>query len=156
MMDLLVVFALQSFAGVRRAEACRLKWGNIGEDAIRLDKSVTKTKKGRGVELCLALKKILKLFPQYLKDEFHDDLIFNGKHDKIDTLRDQLLRHLDWDSMPKNVLRHSFCSYKLALTKDAAKVSYEAGNSPDILAQHYDALVSQSEAKKYFKLKLKS
>jgi hypothetical protein len=29
-----------------------------------------------------------------------------------------------------NTLRHSFCSYRLALVKSAAKVALEAGNPP--------------------------
>jgi hypothetical protein len=31
----------------------------------------------------------------------------------------------------KNALRHSFCSYRLAVIEDAAKVAYEAGNSAE-------------------------
>jgi integrase len=38
---------------------------------------------------------------------------------------------------PADVLRHSFCSYRLAATQDRARVAEEAGNSPAIIAKHY-------------------
>jgi integrase len=38
---------------------------------------------------------------------------------------------------PSDVLRHSFCSYRLALTQNRAKVAEEAGNSPTIIGKHY-------------------
>ena len=34
-------------------------------------------------------------------------------------------------------LRHSFISYRVAETQDVAKVALEAGNSPQIIFQHY-------------------
>jgi hypothetical protein len=40
----------------------------------------------------------------------------------------------------RNGLRHSFCSYRLAEVKDAARVALEAGNSPGILFRHYREL----------------
>jgi hypothetical protein len=49
-----------------------------------------------------------------------------------------------------NGLRHSFCSYRLAVTKSAAQVSLEAGNSPKMLFQNYRELVTEKSAKEYF------
>jgi integrase len=36
-----------------------------------------------------------------------------------------------------DVLRHSFCSYRLAVTQDLARVAEEAGNSPAIIRSNY-------------------
>ena len=50
----------------------------------------------------------------------------------------------------RNGLRHSFCSYRLAEVKDAARVALEAGNSPGMLFRHYRELVSEDAAKAWF------
>ena len=50
----------------------------------------------------------------------------------------------------RNGLRHSFCSYRLALTHDAAKVALEAGNSPTMVFRHYRELVTEDEANAWF------
>ena len=49
-----------------------------------------------------------------------------------------------------NALRHSFCSYRLAGTKNAAQVALEAGNSPQMIFAHYRQLVTETEAAKWF------
>jgi len=49
-----------------------------------------------------------------------------------------------------NALRHSFCSYRLAQTQDAAKVSLEAGNSPAMVFKHYRELVRPAAARQWF------
>ena len=50
----------------------------------------------------------------------------------------------------KNALRHSFISYRVAETQDVAQVALEAGNSPQIIFQHYRELVRLKEAKRWF------
>jgi len=47
-------------------------------------------------------------------------------------------------------LRHSFISYRVAETQDVAKVSLEAGNSPQMIFQHYRELVRPEAAKVWF------
>ena len=49
-----------------------------------------------------------------------------------------------------NAMRHSYCSYRLAEVKSAAQVALEAGNSPQMIFQHYRELVTDAEAKKWF------
>ena len=49
-----------------------------------------------------------------------------------------------------NALRHSFCSYRMAAVKSAAEVALEAGNSPQMIFQHYRELVTEKEAKAWF------
>ena len=50
----------------------------------------------------------------------------------------------------KNALRHSFISYRVAESKDAAAVALEAGNSARMIFQHYRELVTPEEAKEWF------
>lgn len=52
----------------------------------------------------------------------------------------------------KNALRHSFISYRLADVQSAAQVALEAGNSPQIIFQHYRELVRPTDAKSWFSI----
>ena len=49
-----------------------------------------------------------------------------------------------------NGLRHSFVSYRLAELRDIAKVSDEAGNSPQMILKHYRQLVTKTAATDWF------
>ena len=49
-----------------------------------------------------------------------------------------------------NALRHSFISYRLAEVQSTAQVALEAGNSPQMIFQHYRELVRPVEAAKWF------
>lgn len=53
---------------------------------------------------------------------------------------------------PENALRHSAISYKLAKTRDLGEVATEAGNSPNMIKQHYDPLVKPSAAEAWFSI----
>ena len=56
----------------------------------------------------------------------------------------------------RNGLRHSFCSYRLAVTHDAAKVALEAGNSPTMIFRHYRELVTEDQGKAWFAISPRS
>jgi hypothetical protein len=56
----------------------------------------------------------------------------------------------------KNGLRHSFISYRVAAVQDVAKVSLEAGNSPQMIFKHYRELVRPKEAEEWFEIKPES
>lgn len=47
-----------------------------------------------------------------------------------------------------NALRHSFCSYWLAVTKNSATTAHEAGNSPAMIHRHYHALSTEADGKR--------
>lgn len=49
-----------------------------------------------------------------------------------------------------NGLRHSFISYRLAAIQNTAQVALEAGNSPQMIFQHYRELVRPTDAEKWF------
>ena len=52
-----------------------------------------------------------------------------------------------------NALRHSFISYRVALTKDIAAVALEAGNSPKMIFAHYRELCTEAEAAEWFSIR---
>ena len=51
-----------------------------------------------------------------------------------------------------NGLRHSYASYRLAVTANAPEVSLEMGNTPQMIHRHYRELVTPAKAEKWFSL----
>lgn len=54
-----------------------------------------------------------------------------------------------------DALRHSYASYRLALTQDMAALALELGNSPDMIFRHYLDLKHDDEAKAWFAIRPK-
>jgi hypothetical protein len=54
---------------------------------------------------------------------------------------------IEW---PRNVLRHSFISYRIAIVKSVDQVALEAGNSPSIIFKNYRELTTDEQADKWF------
>lgn len=52
-----------------------------------------------------------------------------------------------------DALRHSFASYRLALTSDVQALALEMGNSPTIIFRHYLSLKFEDEAKRWFSIR---
>ena len=57
---------------------------------------------------------------------------------------------VDLRPWPDNALRHSAISYRLALTRDLARVALESGNSPAVVQRHYLELVKPEAARRFF------
>jgi hypothetical protein len=51
---------------------------------------------------------------------------------------------------PRNVLRHSFITYRIAIVKSADQVSLEAGNSPSVIFKNYRELATEDQADEWF------
>jgi integrase len=49
-----------------------------------------------------------------------------------------------------NGCRHSWVTYRVALTGDVARVALEAGNSPTVIHSHYRGLAKEDDAKRFF------
>jgi hypothetical protein len=49
-----------------------------------------------------------------------------------------------------NALRHSFVSYRLAIVKNENQVAMEAGNSPQMIFNHYREVVTPEQAAAWF------
>ena len=50
----------------------------------------------------------------------------------------------------KNALRHSYISYRVALTGDVARTALESGNSPKMIFRHYREVVDEEAANAWF------
>lgn len=53
---------------------------------------------------------------------------------------------------PRNVLRHSYCSYRAAQTRDAPALALEAGNSVAMINSHYMEAVSAADCEAFWAL----
>jgi hypothetical protein len=138
--------ALMAFGGSRRSEASSplLTENEIlfDERMIRLKPEITKTGSGRTLEI---QDNLMAWFTEFYKQGpiFPLTRVKPPRAEKLAALN---LRLKD------NALRHSFCSYHLAMHRNSDMTADLAGNSPRILKEHYKALVSKSAAEEWFSI----
>jgi integrase len=155
--DLLPSVAIAAFAGVRSQEVLRLTWEDIdlrkGHIVVAAEKA--KTASRRIVPILPALKAWLTL----CKDKkglvvtgFAQPQSWNRAISRDVARYNAGAKAANRPQIPRinNGLRHSFASYRLAISKDAAAVALEMGNSPRKLFQNYRELVTAAEAKRWF------
>lgn len=136
--------ALGAFAGLRSSEMMRLEWNHIGAKYITLGAEKNKTATRRLVPILPPLAEILASMP---RDE---GKVFNiSKPSYFSRFLLGTIEAAGLDSID-NGLRHSFCTYRLAATQNAAQVALEAGNSPRILFTNYRELATPEEAEIWF------
>ncbi len=142
------------FCGLRSAEILRLDWRdvNLKRRFVEVRADNAKTAQRRLVPICDAAV-------AWLSDRAKDSgqvVTRNGDHAVYYDLTAAVnrVRHAAGNKIKfrwkRNGLRHSFCSYRLAITHDAAKTSLEAGNSPQMIFRHYRELTTEDEAKEWF------
>lgn len=144
--DLLPGIVIQMFAGLRTAEIERLDWSEVRESGIVVMAAKSKTRRRRVAPMLPVLKAWLD----------HLGWPESGRVAESPTraLSDQYGRTatalgVTWK---RNALRHSFCSCRLAATKNAAATAYEAGHSEAKQRENYDAVVSEEDGKNWFKI----
>jgi site-specific recombinase XerD len=54
---------------------------------------------------------------------------------------------------PKNVLRHSFASYHLAMLKDQPRTAYLMQHTNTKMLEHYEGVATEADAKRFFAIK---
>ncbi len=147
--DILPALAIGAFAGLRTAELSRLDWSEIklGEGVIVVGAEKAKTAQRRLVPISDNLA-------AWLAPHVRSFGPVNPSTDDRG-MNHQLMRGaarpagVAW---VKNGLRHSFVSYRLAVTHDPARVATEAGNSPSMIHRHYKALVTEAQGREWFAL----
>ena len=143
--NLLPLVAIGAFAGIRSAEIDRLEWEEVLWDQgfIEIKAKKAKTKARRLVPLRDNLKKWLE---PYRKES--GPVCHLANH----ALRLNYLGEKAGFGWRQNALRHSYASYRLAESQDAAKTALELGNSPEKLFRHYRELVTPAAAAEWFKI----
>jgi integrase len=157
--ELTPFIAIGAFAGLRSAEIGRLDWSKINLETgyITVDASIAKTNSRRLVPIQPNLKAWLKPYakPQGMIVEYN--LVPNALQRMIEAScmkdpknpKSKLKPTVEWRH---NALRHSYCSYRLAQIKNTAEVALEAGNSPQMIFQHYRELVTPAAAAEWFSI----
>jgi integrase len=142
---LIPFIAVQVFGGLRPIEAERLDWSYIKEDHIEVTAAKSKTRRRRLVTLNPTLKAWLALKGELpvvnLKRRFWRLRYILSENKK------KWIEVVPWTH---DCLRHSFCSYHLAMYQNADKTAFEAGHSAQILFQHYRELISKEDAQKFW------
>ena len=146
--------AIGAFAGLRSAEIARLTWDDIrwNHGDIELKKGKAKTANRRLAPLLPPLRAWLEPFRrksgpvlQGIRDDFDLAKRFRMAADAmVDSQGKPLVK------LVHNGLRHSFITYRMAVLKNAAEVSLEAGNSPSVIFKHYRELRTEAEGKEWF------
>jgi integrase len=143
---LIPLLAIGGFAGLRTSEILRLEW-----EEIDFDESHIEIKSGKSKTAQRRLAPLLPNLAAWLAPH-------RGRTgpvcptNEVETERRELAKTLEipW---PNNALRHSFGSYRMAITDDAQKVAVEMGNSPSMIFRNYRKVVTRSEAGKWFELR---
>ena len=122
----------------RDGEIFRIRWESFKWDKriIDLDPAITKINERRHVPLCDRLIDLL------MPVRRESGPVINLKKPEDETERLARMTGIPWR---RNALRHSFCSYRVAITGDIPLVSTESGNSVQMIkrcywdVKHFDA-----------------
>lgn len=142
--EIVPFLAVAAFAGLRTAEITRLDWSkvNLAKRFIEVTAQSAKTASRRIVPMPDNLAAWLA--PYAKVDGPVCPLVRPEKHSGEVTGR---AAKVAWK---RNGLRHSFISYRLAVTKNTASTALEAGNSPAMVFGHYRELVHDEQAAEWF------
>ena len=142
--NLIPILAIGGFAGMRKAEMDRLDW-----NAVDLERKMIEVRAGQAKTASRRIIPISDNLIAWLKPLMREGKIVkdNDFHRQITALAETL--KIGW---PRNVLRHSFISYRIAIVQSADQVALEAGNSPSIIFKHYRELTTEEQAGKWFSI----
>jgi integrase len=144
--DVLPMLAIGAFAGLRDAEIHRLDWSEV--DLVRGHIEVTAAKAKSARRRIVQMQPNLKawLAPYSAKE---GKIVPAGAPGKLARVR----KAAGLARWPRNGLRHSFASYRLAAIHDAPRVAAELGHtSPQMLYSTYRELVLPEDAQRYWKI----
>ena len=148
--DVRPMLAIGAFAGLRDAEIKRLDWSEVDLARGHIEVKAAKAKSAR--------RRIVPIQPNlaaWLRpySGMTGALVPLGARGKLDRVR----KAAGLTRWPKNGLRHSFASYRLAACHDAPRVAAELGHtSPQMLYSTYRELVLPEEAERYWKIEPQS
>jgi integrase len=144
----LPAFLLGGLAGLRQAEILRLEWDEVDLEGGHIEVSAAKAKTAQ--RRLIPIQPCLQAWLQPLVKPEGRVADFSS----APTLAESLMTTAKKAKVPwkKNALRHSYASYRLAETADAARVSLELGNTPQMVFRHYRELVRPVDAAKWFAL----
>jgi integrase len=144
--DVLPMLAIGAFAGVRESEIKRLHWSEVdlGRGFVEVKAEKSKTAKRRIVRIQPNLAQWLAPY-----GSMTGAVVPENARKKLDTVR----KAAGLKRWSRNGLRHSYASYRLAVTNDAPRVAAELGHTgPQMLYSTYREVVLPEEATRYWKI----
>lgn len=143
--DILALHAIGLFAGLRVSELKALDWRDVdlGGGFIHVQAKVSKTRSRRLVPI---LDNLLAWLQPIAKPSGPVVGWLRNRHEATR----KAAGILEW---PQNAMRHSFVSYRLASTGNAAQTALESGHSQAVLFAHYRELVRPKDAARYFSIR---
>jgi integrase len=144
---ILPLIAIGGFAGIRSAEVARLEWQDIKWDRGHIEIAGKKAK--TAARRLVPLSDNLKAWLAPWRGETGPILTIT---DASGALGDTAVKAKIPGGWRQNALRHSFISYRVALTGDVARTSLEAGNSPRMIFRHYREIVDDEAAKAWWSI----
>jgi integrase len=162
--DVAIYYALGLFAGLRTEEIERIDWQQIklDQDHIEVTAATAKRTKKRGrARRLVPITANLKAWLLTVEEKKRNGTIQgpNFRRRELDArnaagfgptskaLEKKCVKLKDW---PRNVMRHSFVSYRLADTQNTAKTALESGHREQVLFDHYREVVTVKAAADYF------
>ena len=139
---LLPILAIGAFSGIRMAELNRLDWS-----AVDLERRIIEIRAGQAKTASRRVVPITDNLAAWLEPLKRKGKVVAAKYLHQDVTALARVLKIDW---PRNVLRHSFISYRIATVKSADQVALEAGNSPSIIFKHYRELTTEDIADEWF------
>lgn len=149
---ILPALAIGALAGLRRAEIERLDWREVklGRKFIDVGGETAKTGRRRLVPVCESLAAWLTPYAQesgpVAPTIWHYNQLFMAARKAAKLKR-------GWSG---NELRHGYASARLAVTRNAALVAEEMGNSVAIVRSHYAEVLTPEEGTEYFAMSPKA
>lgn len=136
---------IQAFAGLRHAEVARLDWQDIDLDDgfIEVKAKNSKTGERRLIPMAANLKACLLPLRQ------PSGPLCSHANTWMQLIKIAAAAGV---ASKRNGLRHSFISYRVAQSADVPRVADEAGNSVQIIRQHYLRRVKPAEAVRWFSI----
>lgn len=144
--EVVPMLAIGAFAGLREAEIQRLDWSEVDLARGHVEVKAAKAKSARRRIVPIQPNLAAWLRPYAM---LKGRVVPAGARRKLQRVR----KATGLARWPKNGLRHSFASYRLAAVHDAPRVASELGHtSPQMLYSTYRELVLPEEAERYWKI----
>jgi integrase len=147
--EVLPALVVGLFAGVRTAELTRLRWRDIDLDQrhVEIKAGTAKTRSRRLAPL--SENAIAWLRPR----RGEPDSPIYGEHPT--TLPKRITEAAEAAGVRRiaNGARHSWFTFRCALTGDVARTALEGGNSPAVVHSHYRGLATAADATRFFEIR---
>jgi integrase len=150
--EIIPFFAIGAFAGLRIDEIQKLDWKHVDLAHRKIDLTwfPTKTLQPRWAPISDNLAAWLN--PYSRPSGSFIPIARNGENSeqRLRNLRERAEKEAELWPWRRNCLRHSYISYRLALTEDVSQVALEAGHDPKTLAAWYRRPIRKEVAAEYW------